>query len=501
MRGQLDLDVLIVGAGLSGIGVACHLSSRRPGARYAILEARDRIGGTWDIFRYPGVRSDSDMFTLGYNFKPWLGRKAIVDGADIRDYIEEAAREHGVVERIRFGHRVLRADWDSASARWSVTCELVATGETVTLTARWLQSCAGYYAYDSGFTPDFPGVERFQGPIVHPQVWPDDLDYTGRRVVVIGSGATAITLVPALAERAEHVTMLQRSPTYLISLPGSDRLDNQLRRVLPPMAAYRFIRFRHALQTQFFYNLSRSRPRLVRRVLLADVARHLPPGADLARDFTPSYNPWDERVCVVPDADFFEAMARGRSSVVTGQIESVTERGVRLSSGAELEADIIVTATGFNVQMLGGMRVFVDGRAFDPGDAVTYKSMMLTGLPNAAFTFGYTNASWTLRADLTAVHVCRLLAYMDEHGYDVCEPIEPAGAERRPFLDLTSGYIRRASHLMPKQGPGHPWTVNQDWFRDLRMYKRTPLVDGWLRFARTTGPEAADPAAPLVRAV
>ncbi len=499
MPAQLDFDVLIIGAGLSGVGAACHLTKRLPGTSYAILEARERIGGTWDIFRYPGVRSDSDMFTLGYSFKPWLGRKAIVGGPDIRNYIEEAAREHGVVDQIRFGHRVLRADWDSQTARWTVTCERPAIGDTIRLTATWLQCCSGYYAYDGGHTPDFPGRERFSGQVVHPQAWPEDLDYAGRRVVVIGSGATAVTLVPAMTDRAEHVTMLQRSPSYLVSLPDSDPIDDFVRRILPDMPAYKLVRLKHALLTQVSYNLSRSHPGLARRLLLKGVAMHLPEGADLKRDFTPRYNPWDERVCAVPNADFFEALRRGRSSVVTDSIETFTETGILLSSGTELQADIVVTATGFNVQMLGGAQVVVDGREVNPGDTVAYKAMMLSRVPNVAFTFGYTNASWTLRADLTAVHMCRLLRYMDQHGYDYCEPVEPDGPERRPFLDLTSGYIRRAIDLMPKQGARHPWTVNQDWFRDLRMYKRAPLVDEGIRF-RHAGEVAGGRAAPLAQA-
>ncbi|HEX8688790.1 MAG TPA: NAD(P)/FAD-dependent oxidoreductase, partial [Solirubrobacterales bacterium] len=414
--------MLIVGAGLSGVGAAWHLQDRHPGRSYAILEARGDLGGTWDLFRYPGIRSDSDMHTLGYRFRPWLADKSITDGDSILEYVRQTAHDHGIDRRIRFHHRVVRADWSSAESRWAVDAERTDTGETVRLTCDFLWTCSGYFRYDEGYTPQFEGRERFRGRIVHPQHWPDDLDYAGKRVVVIGSGATAVTLVPAMAEKAAKVTMLQRSPTYIVSLPAADPIAKLLRRRLPPKLVYSLVRWKNVALQTFVYQLSRRRPNAVKRMIRRGLERALPPGYDIDTHFTPTYDPWDQRMCLVPDGDLFAAIAAGRAEVVTDRIETFTETGLKLESGAELEADVIVTATGLNLLFLGGMQLSVDGEEVEVPQAMTYKGMMLSGVPNFAFTVGYTNASWTLKADLTSEYVCRLLSHMDAHGYSRCVP-------------------------------------------------------------------------------
>ncbi|HYV16120.1 MAG TPA: NAD(P)/FAD-dependent oxidoreductase, partial [Conexibacter sp.] len=460
------LDVLIVGAGLSGIGAACHLRRDCPGKRFAVLEARGATGGTWDLFRYPGIRSDSDMFTLGYRFRPWRGPKAIADGATILDYVRETAREHDVERQIRLHHRVTRAAWSSEDARWTVDVERADSGEAFQITCDFLFGCTGYYRYDEGYTPQFPGTERFAGKIVHPQHWPDALDYDGKRVVVIGSGATAVTLVPAMAERAAHVTMLQRSPTYIVSLPAHDPLAHAVHRVLPPRAAYAVVRWKNVLLTTLSYRLSRRAPNLMRKLIRRGVERRLPEGYDVATHFTPRYDPWDQRMCLVPAGDLFEAIARGDASVVTDGIETFTERGLRLASGAELEADVIVTATGLNMLVLGGMTLSVDGRDVDLADTVGYKGIMFSGVPNLALTLGYTNASWTLKGDLAAEYVCRLLNHMDARGYRVCTPRRPdPSLPTSPMVDLTSGYVQRSLDALPKQGAKRPWRLHQNYAR------------------------------------
>jgi monooxygenase len=471
------VDVLIVGAGLSGIGAAVHLQRNLPGRSYAILESRESIGGTWDLFRYPGIRSDSDMFTLGYAFKPWTGRKSIADGASILDYIKETAREHGVEERIRFGHRVVGAEWSSAEARWAVRAAR-ADGEQVELTCDWLYGCTGYYRYDEGFSPEFEGVERFGGEIVHPQHWPEDLDYDGKRVVVIGSGATAITLVPAMAARAARVTMLQRSPTYVVSLPGVEPLAPLLRRFLPERTVYAITRWKNVLLTSLSYQLSRRAPGLMKRILRRGVERQLPEGYDVDRHFKPSYDPWDQRLCVVPRGDLFRAIREGRADVVTDRIETFTETGIRLESGRELEADVVVTATGLNMLVAGGIEVSVDGQPRKFSETVGYKGMMFSGIPNLSIALGYTNASFTLKTDLVAEHVCRLLAYMDAHGYKVATPREPdPSVPREPFIDLTSGYVMRSLHELPKQAARQPWRLHQNYARDVALLRRGPVGD------------------------
>jgi monooxygenase len=491
------LDVIVVGAGLSGVGAGCHLEMRCPGKRYAILEARDSIGGTWDLFRYPGVRSDSDMYTLGYSFRPWSDAKAIADGPAILSYVKETAREYGVDRRIRFNHRVVRAEWSSAKARWTVQVERTDTGDTLHLTCGFLLMCSGYYRYDEGYTPHFPGTERFQGRIVHPQFWPGDVDYAGRRVVVIGSGATAVTLVPAMAETAGHVTMLQRSPSYVVSLPAEDALANLARRLLPAKLAYQIVRWKNVLVTMLVFQLSRRRPRWMKALIRRGVESRLPPGFDIDTHFKPRYNPWDQRMCLVPDGDLFESICAGRASVVTDRIETFTETGIRLASGAELEADLVVTATGLNLLPLGGMEMSVDGREVELPKTMGYKGMMLSGVPNMAAAIGYTNASWTLKCDLTCAYVCRLLNHMDERGYRQVTPENrDPSITQEPFIDFTSGYVLRAIDKFPKQGSKAPWRLYQNYALDIVALRYGSIEDGALVFSNPGSEvEAAEPLA------
>jgi len=496
------LDVLIVGAGLSGIGAACRFGTECPGRTFAVLEAREASGGTWDLFRYPGIRSDTDMFTLGYPFNPWPEQQAIADGPLIRSYVRETARKYGVDGAIRYRHRVLGASWSSHDARWTVDVEQLDSGETVQLTCDFLFGCTGYYRYDQGYLPQFDGVERFRGTLVHPQQWPADLDYAGKRVVVIGSGATAVTLVPAMAEQAAHVTMLQRSPSYVIALPGHDAISELAHRLLPASAAYTFVRWKNVLLGALFYELSRRRPRLIKRVIRRGLERQLPPGFDIDRHFRPRYDPWDERVCIVRDGDLFSALRAGTASVVTDRIETFTERGLKLASGEELEADVIVTATGLNLLMIGGMSLSVDGEPVQMSDTVGYKGMMFSGIPNMAITLGYTNASWTLKGDLCAQYVCRLLNHMSAHGYRRVVPKAPDAAHpRHPFIDLRSGYVLRSLDSLPKQGDRPPWRMYQNYARDIRMMRHGPLHDEAIEFSRggaSPDPERAPSAEPAV---
>jgi monooxygenase len=493
------VDVLIVGAGLSGIGAACHLQTDSPQKSYAILEARESIGGTWDLFKYPGIRSDSDMYTLGYSFRPWEEAKSIADGSSILNYVRETASDHDIERHIRFGHHVVRAEWSSAQARWTVRATRQDTGETVELTCGFLFMCTGYYRYDEGHTPEFAGAESYEGQIVHPQHWGKEIDHSGKRVVVIGSGATAVTLVPALAESAEHVTMLQRSPSYVVSLPGEDPIAKAVRRVLPSTAAYAVVRWKNVLVGMLVYQLSRRRPRLVKRLVRRAIERRLPAGYDIDTHFNPSYDPWDQRMCLVPDSDLFAALSAGRASIATDHIDTFTPDGLRLESGRELPADIIVTATGLNLLALGGMQIAVDGRDVDVSETMAYKGMMLSGVPNLALSFGYTNASWTLKCDLTCGYVCRLLNYMDEHGYAYCTPTnDDPSLTAEPFLDFSSGYVQRSIHLFPKQGSRVPWRVHQNYARDMFSLKRAELDDGELRFTRTAS--VAERSEPLATA-
>ena len=494
-RHQSDVDVLIVGAGLSGIAAGYHLQSRCPGKSYAILEGRDSIGGTWDLFRYPGIRSDSDMFTLGYGFRPWQEARAIADGPAILEYVKETAREHGIDRHIRFGHRVLRAEWSSPEQRWLVDAQRSDTGQTVHFSARFLLACTGYYRYEEGYTPQLPGSDRFQGRIVHPQHWPQDLDYAGRRVVVIGSGATAVTLVPAMAEEAQHVTMLQRSPSYVVSLPNEDPIAKLIRRVLPERLAHSALRWKNVLLMMGHYQLSRRAPAFMRKVIRAGVKRELPAGYDVDTHFNPSYNPWDQRVCLVPDGDLFKAIGSRRASVVTDRIDTFTEAGIKLASGKVLEADIVITATGLNLLALGGIELRIDGRDIDLSKTLTYRGMMLGGVPNMALVTGYTNASWTLKADLICQYVTRLLNHMDARGYTQATPRPPAGmAGSEPFLNLTSGYVVRSVDRFPRQGSSAPWRVHHNYLRDIALIRRGDLGEG-MEFA--TGAAAAAPAEPI----
>jgi monooxygenase len=488
-------DVLIVGAGLSGIGAGVHLQTNCPGRSYAILEGRDRIGGTWDLFRYPGIRSDSDMYTLGYSFKPWEDAKAIADGGSILSYIEQTAREHRIDERIRFGHRVVRSEWSSEDARWTVEVERGDTGETVHLTCRFLMMCSGYYRYDEGYTPEFPGAGRFAGQIVHPQHWSDEIDYAGKQVVVIGSGATAITLVPAMAGSAAHVTMLQRSPSYVVSLPAEDRIANFLRRKLPAKAAYAIARWKNVLRTMASFQLARRWPGAMKALLRKGLEAQLPPGYDIDTHFKPRYGPWDQRLCLVPDGDLFDAIRAGRAEVVTDRIETFTEGGIQLASGAELQADLIVTATGLSLVALGGMEIAVDGREVELGQTMSYKGMMLSGVPNLAIAVGYTNASWTLKCDLTCEYVCRLLNHMAAHGYEVCTARRDPTVAELPFIDFSSGYVLRAIDGFPKQGSKAPWRLYQNYALDIISLKRAAIEDDALELSKAGA--AVETAAPV----
>jgi monooxygenase len=487
-------DVLVVGAGISGIGAGYHLQTSCPDRTYAILEARDDIGGTWDLFRYPGIRSDSDMYTLGYSFKPWTNPKAIADAPAILAYLRETAREHGIDRKIRFGQRVKRASWSSADARWTVETERAA------FTCNFLFMCSGYYDYAAGYTPEFRGTGRFAGRIVHPQKWPEDLDYAGKRVVVIGSGATAVTLVPAMATTAAHVTMLQRSPTYIVSMPGEDRVANWLRRRLPAGLAYAITRWKNVLLGMWFYRFCRRNPTRARALITRWLTNELGPGFDVATHFNPRYNPWEQRVCLVPDSDLFAAMRAGHASIVTDQIETFTEKGLRLRSGTELETDIVVTATGLNLLFLGGLEATVDGARVDFAKTVNYKGMMFSDVPNLALAIGYTNASWTLKAELICRYVCRLLKHMTKTRMRQCTPrLRDSRFEPTPFLDLTSGYVQRAIDRFPKQGSRTPWRLHQNYALDLLMLQRGSVDDGVMEFSNPA--PAAERGADAVRAV
>jgi len=479
------LDVLIVGAGLSGIGAAWHLQDKCPGKSYAILEARASSGGTWDLFRYPGIRSDSDMYTLGYSFRPWKEAKAIADGPSILSYIREVASDHGIDGKIRYGHRVVAASWSTPEARWTVEVEQGPERRKVTLTCGFLWMCSGYYDYEAGYLPSFPGVERFQGRMVHPQKWTDDIDWKGKQVVVIGSGATAVTLVPAMADTAAHVTMLQRSPTYVVARPAEDPFANRMRRRLPLKLAYAVTRWKNVLMGMYFYQLCKRKPERARDLILKGVRYLLGPDYDVQKHFTPRYNPWDQRLCLVPDADLFRAIRRKRVSVVTDQIETFTETGIRLKSGTELPADLVVTATGLVLVPLGKVKLSVDGRPVEPSKTYIYKGMMYSDVPNLASVFGYTNASWTLKADLVCEYVCRLLGHMERNGYRQCMPhnSDPKLTEE-PWVSFSSGYIQRALAQQPKQGSRRPWKLHQNYALDLLSLRFGSLRDDAMVFSK-----------------
>jgi cation diffusion facilitator CzcD-associated flavoprotein CzcO len=489
-------DVLIVGAGISGIGAAYHLQTQCPDLSFAILESRAELGGTWDLFRYPGVRSDSDMFTLGYAFRPWKEAKSIADGASILQYLQETAREFGIDRRIRFNQRVRSADYICAEARWLLEVDVDDGREPRRYTCDFLYACSGYYNYEKGYTPEFARRDVFQGTLVHPQQWPQDLDWRGKKVVVIGSGATAVTLVPALAAEAAHVTLLQRSPTYIATLPSKDAIADALRKLLPQHLAHRLARWKNVALTLAFFQFCRRAPQLARKLLRAGVARLLPKGYPVDTHFKPAYAPWDQRLCLVPDADLFKAISAGRATIVTAQIDSFIPHGIRLQSGAKLAADIIVSATGLEVQLMGGIRLSVDGTPVNAGEHVVYKGLMLGNLPNFAFCVGYTNASWTLRADLSSQFVCRLLNHMRRHEYRQCVArCDPTGLEARPLLDLSSGYLTRAAALLPKQGTHSPWRMPQNYLLDLKAMRYAPIDDDVLQFSRAVQTETVAAAA------
>jgi cation diffusion facilitator CzcD-associated flavoprotein CzcO len=488
-----QFDVLVIGAGLSGIGAAHHLVDAFPNRTYAVLEAREAIGGTWDLFRYPGIRSDSDMHTLGYRFRPWTQAKSIADGPSILQYIRETAREAGIDENVRFGLEVVRAEWSSAAAEWTVTARR-ADGTESEFLCRFLYNCAGYYSYDSAHTPDFAGLETFGGQVVHPQFWPEDLDYTGKRVVVIGSGATAITLVPAMAEQAAHVTMLQRSPSYVMNLPSRDKIALALHRILGDRTGYALTRWKNVVRQWSVFNLSQRHPDLMRTVIRNLQARQLPKDYPLDVHFDPAYGPWDQRLCAVPDNDLFRVLGSGRASIVTDHIEAFDATGIRLKSGAHLDADIVVTATGLDLQPLGKVEMVVDGVAAPIHEAIAYKGMMLSGVPNFAFTVGYTNSSWTLKADLVAEYVVRVLRRMDRTGHDIAVPINrDADLETRPLLDFKAGYVQRAMDRLPRAGARKPWRLGQNYPSDLITLRHRSLDDAAMTWLRSTDVEQVVP--------
>ncbi|MBC7414951.1 MAG: NAD(P)/FAD-dependent oxidoreductase [Herminiimonas sp.] len=476
------LDVLIVGAGLSGIGAAFHLQRHCPGKRYAIVEARSTTGGTWDLFRYPGIRSDSDMYTLGYRFKPWTNPKAIADGPAILAYVRETAEEAGITRHIRLNRKVISAAWSSADALWRVVVEDTVSAARTTIRARFLYGCSGYYSFDEAYRPDFAGEADFGGTIVLPQFWPEGLDHAGKRIVVVGSGATAVTLVPSLAASAAHVTMLQRSPSYIVARPSEDRIATWLRRRLPAQLAYRLTRWKNVLLGMYFYRLARKYPEPVKKRIVGMVAQELGSGYDVGSHFTPNYQPWDQRMCVVPDGDLFDTIRSGRAAVVTDTIERFVPGGIRLASGQELAADLVVLATGLKLKILGGITLTVDGQPVHANEAMSYKGMMLSDVPNLAMAFGYTNASWTLKADLTAAYVCRLLRHMDRHGKAIAVPRRQADVQPQPFLSFTSGYVQRAKDILPRQGSRAPWQVHQNYFKDMSAMRFGRIADGVMHF-------------------
>ena len=477
-------DVIIIGAGLSGIGAGYRLQTRCPGKNYAILEGRAEVGGTWDLFRYPGVRSDSDMHTLGYPFRPWKEAEAIAGGAVIRKYIRETAGEFGIDRHIRFRQRVLSAAWSSEDARWTVETQ-DDNGAITRYRCNFLYGCTGYYRYEAGYQPEFPGAERFQGRFVHPQHWPENLDYAGKKVVVIGSGATAVTLVPAMAPTAGHVTMLQRSPSYVLSLPQHDPVAGVLRRIFPLRTALRLVRWKNIGINIAIYQISRLSPSRMRRMLRDGAVKDLPPGYEVDKHFNPRYQPWDQRLCLIPDSDLYKAISSGKASIVTDEIETFTGNGIRLKSGEELEADIIVSATGLRMLALGGVQLVVDGEPIQPSREFVYKGTMLSNVPNFAFGIGYTNAPWTLRADLASIYACRVLNHMDRHGYRTCKPVcDARSLEPRPLLNLTSGYVQRAAADLPKSASKAPWLIRQNYIRDFMTMKFSRLHDGILEFSQ-----------------
>lgn len=496
---EADLDVLIVGAGLSGVGAAWHLQHRCPDQSYLILESRESLGGTWDLFRYPGIRSDSDMYTFGYAFRPWTDGKVFADGPSIRNYVNDTAEEAGIAPNIRYQHKVVGAHWSTEDARWTVEVAVGESGAIKRYTAKFVFLCSGYYRYDRGYMPDFPGMADFKGDVIHPQHWPEGYDYTGKRVVVIGSGATAVTLVPAMSDTARHVTMLQRSPTYIAARPSVDKTADFLRKVLPAKTAYGLTRIKNVLQAILIFQMSRRWPDFVKKGVLKAIQEQLGEDFDVEKHFSPSYRPWDQRFCLAPEGDFFDVLKSGEASIVTDQIERFTENGILLKSGETLEADLIIPATGLEMQVGGGMDISVDGQPFVAPDHVTYRGMMLSDVPNLALAFGYTNASWTLKVDLTAERVCRLINHMKARNLDYVVPTPPEGLETLPLLDFSSGYVQRALPTLPRQGATPPWRTYQNYLQDMFAIRYGKLEDGHVRFG-TAGDQVFRAGAPLTEA-
>ena len=482
------VDIVIVGAGLSGIGAAWHLQNKCSNKRYLILESRNTLGGTWDLFRYPGIRSDSDMFTMGYQFKPWQDNRTMADGASILNYVKEAASENDITQKIRYGHKLTTASWSSEKAIWTLTAQYQRTGAITKIQCQFLLMCAGYYHYDEGYRPEFKGKEKFQGTLIHPQHWPEDLDYSNKKIVVIGSGATAITLVPELAKKAQHVTMLQRSPSYILSLPAKDKISSLLKKVLPLKWVYALIRKKNIGRQQYLYRLTRTHPEKIKNYISKMAKKILGQNYDIDTHFSPSYNPWDQRLCFIPDNDFFKSIQSNNATVLTDQIDSLTETGIQLQSGDKLDADIIVTATGFNIEILGGTEFSVDGKNVDFSKTYTYKGMMYSDVPNMASIFGYINASWTLHVDLIADYICRLINHMDSTETQQCTPTlreSDKNMPSRPWIDSFSpGYIQRGIHLYPKQGSHEPWLNTQDYKKDKENLQNSPIDDGIMIFSK-----------------
>lgn len=478
-----ELDVLIVGAGLSGIAAAYHLQDKCPSKRFEIVEMRGAIGGTWDLFRYPGIRSDSDMYTLGYSFRPWRNEKSIADGETIRNYVRETAADYGIDKKIRFNSKVVSASWSSEERLWTVGIEDTESGKSRVQKTKFLFMCSGYYDYDKGYTPEFKGIDSFKGEVVHPQKWDENTAYEGKRIVVIGSGATAVTLVPSLADKAASVTMLQRSPTYVVSLPAVDAVASLLKRALPEKPAYHVVRGKNILVGLGSYQFCRRFPKLARKLITKQIEANVGDSLDVGTHFNPWYNPWEQRLCLVPDADLFETVRSGKAEIVTDHIDTFVPEGIKLKSGRVIEADMVVTATGLNLKFLAGLDLEVDGETVVPANTMPYKGVMLEGVPNLAMAFGYTNASWTLKCELSCRYVCRLLNHMDEHGYDVTTPrLDEPSVEPRPLVDFSSGYFKRGKDQLPPQGSRGPWKVHQNYFLDLFGMKVQPVADDALEF-------------------
>lgn len=494
----VDLDMVIIGAGLSGIGAACHMTMDRPERTYVILEARADLGGTWDLFRYPGIRSDSDMFTFGYSFRPWAGHRTIADGSDILDYLRDTAAEYGVEERIRYGHKVIGASWDSSTARWDVTAIRAADGAVVYFRCRWLSACAGYYDHDNGHRPSFEGANTFDGTMVTPQFWPTDLDWSGKKIVVIGSGATAITLVPNLARDAEHVTMLQRTPTYIVSVPAVDPFSERITALLSPQLGRKILFWKYVVGNVVSYEFSKKFPAISRWLIRRDTVKRLGPDYPVDVDFAPPYDPWDQRVCVVPDGDLFDCIESGKADIVTDSVGCFEATGVRTESGRLIEADIVVSATGLTMLPIGGIELTVDGEKVDLPDTVVFKGMMLSGVPNFNLVMGYTNNSWTLKADLVSARIAAMLDHLSDREVDYVVPIKPSVSIGSAFVDLKSGYVQRAVEAFPRQGDRTPWRLHQNYLRDLKMFRseldeETELLFG-KRITSISSPLASVPA-------